>query len=502
MLPFAAGGGEAMAQAETSVRFVLDGVLVKASGLPATTTLLDYLREQRGRTGTKEGCAEGDCGACTVVIGELEDETIRWRAVNSCIRFLPTVDGKEVVTAQGLASADGSLHPVQQAMVDYHGSQCGFCTPGFVMSLFAHYLDSGDAQPTREGLLTVLSGNLCRCTGYRPIIDAGLAMKHYPVPARWSAADAAAPERVARLRALQRETELCLPGYKAPRSLTGFAAEYAAHPESLILAGGTDIGLWVTKELRTLPPLLYIGDVAELKAVQRDAGRLRIGAAVRLAQAFAALVALYPQLDELARRFASLPVRNSGTLCGNVANGSPIGDSMPALIALGAAVRLRKDNASRELPLEDFYLDYRKKALARGEFVEAVLLPLPRADTRFALYKVSKRNDQDISAVCAGFAITLTQDKVSDARIAYGGMAATPRRALCAEQALIGQTWGAAAVDAAVAALSEDYTPLSDMRASSAYRNAVAANLLRRFWLEGEGHAMRIEAMRALGARA
>ncbi len=490
-----------MAQTGNSVRFILDGDLVEVSGIPATTTLLDYLREHRGCCGTKEGCAEGDCGACTVVVGELDGDVITWRAVNSCIRFVATLDGKEIVTVQGLAAADGSLHPVQQAMVDYHASQCGYCTPGFVMSLFAHYLERGAAQTSREGLLTALSGNLCRCTGYRPIIDAGLAMQQYPSPSRWSTIDAAAPERVARLRALQREIALRLPGYSAPRNLSDFTAEYAAHPDSLILAGGTDIGLTVTKQLRTLPPLLFLGEVAELKSVQRDAGRLRIGAAVRLEEAFAALVALYPQLDELAGRFASRPIRNAGTLCGNIANGSPIGDSMPALIALGASLQLRNGGASRELLLEDFYLDYRKNALAIGEFVEALLLPLPQADTRFAFYKVAKRNDQDISAVCAGIAITLMQDKVSAARIAYGGMAATPRRAAHAEQALIGQTWGSAAVDAAAAALDEDYTPISDMRASRAYRYAVAANLLRRFWLEGEGQATSIAAMRAVVTR-
>lgn len=484
-----------MAQAEQAIKFIVDGMPVEAHGLAPSTTLLNYLREQ-GCTGVKEGCAEGDCGACTVVIGELDGARIDWRAVNACLCLVPTVDGKEVLTAQGLAAADEPLHPVQQALVDNHASQCGFCTPGFVMSLLAHYLELGDAAPSREGVLDALSGNLCRCTGYRPIIDAGLAMTRYPAPSRWSPADAADPARIERLRALQRSQDCRLPGYTAPRSLDAFAAEYEAHPDALILAGGTDIGLWVTKEMRTLPPLLYIGNVVELKAIAYTEEGLRIGAAVRLEAAFAAIVAACPQLAELARRFASRPIRNAGTLCGNIANGSPIGDAMPALIALGARVRLRKGGATREIPLEDLYLGYRQKDLAPGEFVESVFVPALAPDTHLAVYKIAKRRDQDISAVCGGFAVTVCGGQVSAARIAFGGMAATPARARHAEQALLGQAWSMAAVDAAARALSRDYAPLSDMRASQTYRVAVAANLLRRFWFERNGtSAERLDAL-------
>jgi len=476
-----------MADGGSWPRFVLDGELVEANDITATTTLLNFLRERRELTGTKEGCAEGDCGACTVAVGELEGERLRWSAVNSCIRFVPTLDGKEVVTVQGLAGHDGRLHPVQQALVDHHGSQCGFCTPGFVMSLFTHYLELGDETPTRDGLLAALSGNLCRCTGYRPIMDAGLAMMNYPAPSRWNVEDAHAPERVARLRALQRSDNLTVPDYTAPRSLAEFASAYAAHPESLILAGGTDIGLWATKQLRTLPPLLYIGDVVELNTVMHMQDEMLIGAAVRLEDAFEQLVTAYPQLQELAVRFGSRPIRNSGTLCGNIANGSPIGDAIPALIAIGTTVRLRRDTATREIPLEDLYQGYQKKNLLPGEFVEALSVPMPKPDTRFAFYKIAKRIDQDISAVCAGIAVTVNAGLVEQARIAYGGMAATPRRALKTEQALTGQRWSEEALEAAARRLPEDYTPLSDMRASAAYRSTVAANLLRRFWYESQG---------------
>jgi xanthine dehydrogenase small subunit len=479
-----------MREADSAVRFVLDDVPVEASARTADTTLLDYLREAHGRTGVKEGCAEGDCGACTVVVGDVHGDRMRWRSVNACIRFLPTVDGKEVVTAQGLAAADGRLHPVQQAMVECHGSQCGFCTPGFVMSLYDYYLaTAGGKSATRGGLLDALSGNLCRCTGYRPIIDAGLRLSQYPEPAHRGVAHAQAPARVERLRRLHRPEGLRLRDFHAPTSLDAFAAAYEADPDALILAGGTDIGLWVNKDLRRLARVLYVGEVQELQSVTRTGGFMEIAAAVTLEDAFGALLAWYPQLEEMSRRFASPPVRNSGTLCGNIANGSPIGDSMPALIALGAHIRLRKGAATRTVPLEDFYLDYQEKDLARGEFVAAVCVPAPQAARRFALYKISKRNDQDISAVCAGIAIDMDGDRVAGARIAYGGMAATPRRAHHAEQSLQGQVWAEPAVRAAMAALAQDFTPLSDMRASRSYRTAVAANLLYRFWLESVGAA-------------
>ncbi len=464
------------------IRFALDGRVVTTALPDPTTTLLEYLREHAGRTGTKEGCAEGDCGACTVVLGEPSPAGgIDYRAVNSCIRFLATIDGKELVTVESLGQGK-TLHPVQQAMVDCHGSQCGYCTPGFVMSLFALYQQQTEAQ--RSEVVDALSGNLCRCTGYRPIIDAGCRMNGYPAPARWSRDDAQSPARLATLAGIRRETALKLPGFHAPRSLAEFAAAYAAAPDSLVLAGGTDIGLWVTKQLRELPPILYLGEVAELQRITVGDGGIEIGAAVSLTDAWAAIVEQLPQLAELANRFASPPVRNSGTLCGNLANGSPIGDAMPALIALGAEIELRRGEAVRRLPLEKFYLGYQSKDLQPGEFLAAVRIPLPAPGLRFASYKLSKRVDQDISAVCAAFAFTLAGDWISDARIAFGGMAATPARAPATEAALIGQPFTAATIVAAAAKLNDDYAPLSDMRASSDYRLQAASNLLRRFQLQ------------------
>ena len=416
-----------MSESRDTIRFLLDGRVVEVTDASPTTTVLEYLRETLGKTGTKEGCAEGDCGACTVVLGDLsaDGQHIDYRAVNSCIRFLGTIDGQELVTCESLSDEEAPLHPVQQAMVDRHASQCGFCTPGFVMSLFALYLSN--PSPVREDVIGALAGNLCRCTGYRPIIDAGQSMSDYPTPQRWSRDDAQSTERRRQLTALRRSQSLAFPGFSAPRTLAEMADLLVRRPDSLILAGGTDVGLWVTKQLRSLPPLIYVGEVAELKHVEdRGAAGLRIGAAVSLTDAWRAIVARYPQLAELALRFASPPVCNSGTLCGNIANGSPIGDSMPALMALEAQIELRHGKATRTLPLDEFYLGYQKTDLKAGEFVVSVIVPAPKTTRRLASYKVSKRFDQDISSVCAGFVVEIDDATVSHVRLAFGGMAARP----------------------------------------------------------------------------
>jgi len=487
-----------LSEADSSaVRFVLDGEVVSVSGLPATTTVLEYLRNHAGRTGTKEGCAEGDCGACSVVVGELSPDAsaIRYRAVNSCIRFLPTLDGKELATVESLRAPNGALHPVQQAMVDNHASQCGFCTPGFVMSLFALYLNQADAK--RDDVVVALAGNLCRCTGYRPIIDAGLKMFEYAAPTRWNREEAQSQERLTRLQSIQRpgaaDQSLQFPTFHAPRTVDELTAALETAPHSLILAGGTDVGLWVTKHLRELPPIVYIGEIAELKQIRQSESEIWIGSGVALTDAWPVLVEAFPELAEQAVRFASPPIRNSATLCGNIANGSPIGDSLPALIALGAAVDLRKGAKSRRVPLEKFFLGYQKKDLAPGEFVVGVQVPARKAGSWIASYKVSKRIEQDIAAVCATISVTVEAGIVSDARLGFGGMAAIPARAPNAEAMLMGKAWSQESVDAAIGALSLDFQPLTDMRASSAYRLRAAGNLLQRFYLE---HASNPRAVR------
>jgi xanthine dehydrogenase small subunit len=485
------------------IRFYFRGKVQEITNAAPTRTVLQHLREDLHCTGTKEGCAEGDCGACTVVIGSLNaGGQLEMKSVNSCIQFAPTLDGKALFTVEDLQRADGALHPVQQAMVECHGSQCGFCTPGFVMSLWSMYLDN-DGQPAqRKEIDDCLSGNLCRCTGYRPIIDAAHRMTELPKVGfdREALAE--------QLRGLRRDAGASYTAhgqsFHAPRTLEELVALRGAHPKATLLAGSTDIGLWVTKQMRELGDIIYLGHVTALQTVSEKDGMLEIGAGVSLDDAYEALAERYPsQLSEMRQRFASLPIRNAGTLGGNVANGSPIGDSMPWMIALGSEVVLQSASGQRVLPLEAFYLDYQKKDMRPDEFVAAVRVPLPRAGIEFRTYKLAKRFDQDISAVCAAFAFKLDGDVVVDARIAFGGMAATPRRAPRAESSLIGLRWNEANLRMAMDMLAQDFAPLSDMRASSSYRMQTAQNLLRRFWFETRADApLAADAVNAFACRA
>ncbi len=491
-------GGSAIDTPPSTIRFILDGDLHELANVDPTQTVLQFLREDLGRTGTKEGCAEGDCGACTVVIAELsrEGDDIAVRAINSCIQFLPTLDGKELITVESLAS-DNSLHPVQQAMVDHHGSQCGFCTPGFVMSLFALY--KTNPNPSRRDIDDALAGNLCRCTGYRPIVAAAEAMYDAEAGQDWLRQPATAKggfnrpaNRIDALRGLRRDASLQFSAagrtFFAPESGDEFAGLLASHPDATILAGGTDIGLWVTKQHRELETVIYTGRVAELLETRETASHVEIGAAVSLADAMQLIVANYPGLDELFRRFASPPIRNAGTLGGNIANGSPIGDSMPALMVLGTSLVLRRGRSRREVPLESFYLDYQVKDLRAAEFIETIRIPLLGDDVVVNSHKLSKRFDQDISAVCNAYRLELDGETVTDFRMACGGMAAIVRRAVNCEALVRGKPWNEATIDAACKGLARDFEPISDMRATAGYRLHAAQNLLRRFYHESCGH--------------
>ncbi|MDI1239827.1 MAG: FAD binding domain-containing protein [Polaromonas sp.] len=497
-----------------TIQFIRGGEVVALANVPPSRTLLEVLREDLGCTGTKEGCGEGDCGACTVVVGEAEGGRIRYRAVNSCIKLAHSIDGQALWTVEDLAADDGTLHPAQEAMVQCHGSQCGFCTPGFVMSLFGMYQNhvSKGQTITRELAQQELSGNLCRCTGYRPILDAAQQMATLP----------AVPVDVTLLSKLEllAQTRQGLgadSAYNAPQTLAGLLAARAAYPEAQLVAGCTDVGLWVTKMHMQFGQVLDVTRVTELRRVEHYAHHIAIGAAVTLSDAFAALVTDRPQLQAFAHRFAGLPVRNAGTLGGNVANGSPIGDSMPLLIALGANVVLMSVRGHRELPLEQLYTGYRKNVMAKDEVLAWVKVPKPgsphpnplpegegktpnaptpsphRGEGRgegqelLRVYKISKRYDDDISAVCLALNLQIEDGKVLKASIGAGGVAATPVRAARTEAALAGQPWSQATVRRAITTLRAEFSPISDMRASGAYRSEVLGNLLQRFWLESQG---------------
>ena len=520
-----------MTTSHRPLRFIRRGQPTVLRDVPPDRTLLEVLREDLGCTGTKEGCGEGDCGACTVVLGEARDGKLQYSAINSCIRLAHSIDGMALWTVEDLAedpliqpaarsttpgeagnsasaptppaatAPPGCLHPAQEALVRCHGSQCGFCTPGFVMSLFGMYqkyvaptLADGAAAPkalgqpiTRALAQEELSGNLCRCTGYRPILEAAQQMASLPAMVVNEA------DLLQKLELLAQNQQA--PGadlaYIVPTSLGALLAARAAHPAAQVVAGCTDVGLWVTKQHRQFAQVLDVTRAAELRQLVQGPHHIEIGAAVTLAEAFAALTAQWPHLHTFATRFAGLPVRNSGTLGGNVANGSPIGDSMPLLIALRAQVVLASSaRGERTLPLEALYTGYRQNVMTADELLVRIVVPRPGVTEVLRAYKISKRFDDDISAVCLVINLDIEADTVRRASIGVGGVAATPVRASQAEAALTGQPWTPATIDSAARALQAEFTPISDMRASGAYRRTVLASLLQRFWLESQGEEL------------
>ncbi|QFS84202.1 xanthine dehydrogenase small subunit [Roseivivax sp. THAF197b] len=453
------------------IRFLLNGESVELKDVAPTVTLLDWLRETRGLTGTKEGCNEGDCGACTVMVTDDHGA----RALNACILFLPQLHGRAVRTVEGIAGPGGALHPVQEAMIDHHGSQCGFCTPGFVVSMAVAHLN-GD-----RGHDDALAGNLCRCTGYAPIVRAAEAATEAPVP-DWMRDDLS-----------QLTDPLSEPGETgpfAPRDTDDLARLYARHPEATLVAGATDVGLWVTKGLRDLGTVIFLNRCTDLQEITTEEDRIRFGAGVTMDRVLDRVRESHPAYAEMIRRYGSAQVRAAATIGGNIANGSPIGDNPPALIAMGATLRLRAGDAVREMPLEEFFISYGKQDRARGEFVLDVSIPANAPDLR--VYKLSKRFDQDISAVCGAFSITREEGRVTDARVAFGGMAGVPKRSPAVEAALIGADWSEKGIAPALEAFEADFDPLSDMRASAEYRLDAARGMLRRCLAETTGAAISV----------
>lgn len=473
-------------QIRNTIRFLLNHRLVELSDVSAVQTLLDFLRIDRNLRGTKEGCAEGDCGACSVLVGRLLDGQLKYESVNACIRFVGSLDGCHVVTVDSLATPGGPLHPVQQAMVQTHASQCGFCTPGFVMSLYGLWMEN--PKPSVTEIEKALQGNLCRCTGYAAIIRAAEAIStigDLGTDPLFAERDRIAGE----LAALQDGRRVVIGEgaelFMLPASVDDFADVLEANPKATIVAGSTDVGLWVTKFMRDIAPVVHLTHLEELRRITVGEEGVTLGAGVSYAEAYPVITEHFPQLRELWDRIGGQQVRNMGTVGGNIANGSPIGDTPPALIALGASVTLRKGPRRRTVALEDFFIAYGKQDREPGEFVEAVHIPFLEADASFAVYKITKRLDEDITAVCGAFRLMLdSTGDVKDAVIAFGGMAGTPKRAAHVEAVLKGKAWREETIERAISAFDQDFTPLTDWRASAEYRQLVAKNLLRRFYLE------------------
>jgi xanthine dehydrogenase small subunit len=464
-----------------SISFLLNNEPVSLTDIDANLTVLEYLRELRQSVGTKEGCASGDCGACTVVVAQLSSkQQLQYESINACIAFIGSLHGKQLITIEHLKES-AKLHSVQQSMVDNHGSQCGFCTPGFVMSSFA--LHKNNPKPSREDVLEDLAGNLCRCTGYRPIIDAAVEpiidddsfTKHYQQTVK---------QLIELNKAPSVRLENTLGGYFAPKNIDELAEELLKHPNSTLLAGGTDLALEVTQQLASFERLISLGNVCELKVINEEQDKITIGAAVPLSQIKTLLENEYADLAELISRFGAKQVRNNATLGGNIGNASPIGDMPPALIVLGAQMTLQKGSTLRTIMIEDYFLDYKKTVLKESEFIREIIIPKTKKNQHIKLYKISKRFDDDISAVLAAFFIELEDNKIKTIRIAFGGMAAIPKRAQRTEHVLLNKALTEENIMAAQLQLLDDFQPLSDVRASAAYRMKVAQNLLMKCYLE------------------
>ena len=473
------------------IEFLMHETLRQETHLDPNLTILRYLREMHGKTGTKEGCASGDCGACTVVLAEPAGDRLRYQAINACITLVPVLHGKQLITVEDLQQSDG-LHPVQRAMADLHGSQCGFCTPGFVMSLFA--LAKNHRHAGRAETVEAIAGNLCRCTGYRPIIDASVQALEALDQRGWPADsfDQRHAETLQRLRGITLEADQTLDNRRhtshMPTSAEQVAGLLSGEPHARLVAGATDLGLEITQQHQAFPTLIHLDFVADMQTITVDEASIEIGAAVNLTDCHATLARNFPDFGGLLERFAATQIRNRATLGGNLATASPIGDTPPLLIALDATLVIRRGTDRREVPADAFFPGYRQTDLQPGEFIERVRLPR-QPDHRLFAYKVSKRLDDDISAVCGAFNLDLDQatQHVRDVRIAFGGMAATPARACGCEAVLRGSPLTEGVIEQACAALEKDFSPISDARASADYRREIAGNLLRRAFMRAQG---------------
>ena len=464
-----------------TIKFVHKKKIFKIHNPNPNETILSFVRTKLRKTGTKEGCAEGGCGACTVVLGELKKSKIIYKAINACIAFVPTLANKQLILVEDLVSDDGSLHPVQKAMVKYHGSQCGFCTPGFVMSLFAMYKNY--SFYTDDTIKDSISGNLCRCTGYRPIIDAAQSLN------KISKFDFFKKNRklfVSLLKKIKHENIVIFDKnkkYFAPKNIGELKKILRQYPNSKLLNGGTDISLDVTKERKELDSLIYINSIDELNYIKKKNNYIEVGATTPLIDFELFVKKYFPDFAQILKRYGSTQIRNVCTISGNIATASPIGDTLPLLLSLDSQIVVKDKAKTKILPLNGFFINYRKTKLKRGQFIHSIRIPL-RLKSIFKAYKISKRIDDDISSVCASFNVELKDKKIKNIKIAYGGMANIPKRAINCEKILLNTSFSDSIINKAKKSLEKDFSPITDARASQEYRMEIAKNLLEKCFIE------------------
>ena len=463
------------------IKFVYGNQIIQIQNPNPNETVLSYIRTKLRKTGTKEGCAEGGCGACTIVLGELKKGRIIYKAINACIAFIPTLAGKQLVLVENLVSDDGSLHPVQEAMVNYHGSQCGFCTPGFVMSLFAMYKNYSFFED--NVIKDSISGNLCRCTGYRPIIDAAKSLNKI---SKFDFFKKNQQRFISLLKKIKHKNIVISnknKKYFAPSNVNELIKTLKQHPNSKLLSGGTDVSLVVTKERKDLDSLIYMNSIDELNYIRKNDNYIEVGATTPLIDFESFIKKYFPDFAQILKRYGSTQIRNVCTIAGNIATASPIGDTLPLLLSLDSQIIIKDKDKTKILPLNGFFINYRKTKLKRGQFIHSIRIPLLLKNI-FKAYKISKRIDDDISSVCASFNVEFKNNKVKKIRIAYGGMANIPKRAINCEKILLNSSLSDNIINKAKKSLEKDFKPITDARASQKYRMEVAKNLLEKCFLE------------------